>query len=99
MKRHRYGLEMNLKFVCSEKFELADKICNRMQGYLPNLISKIEVVRNDAFRGRDIALGGVSNSEASEKGEKCSNRFPRWLLLHQKTSKNSFGVIINSNLG
>ncbi len=42
---------MNLKFVCSEKFELADKICNRMQGYLPNLISKIEVVRNDAFKG------------------------------------------------
>ena len=42
---------MNLKFVCSEKFELAGKICNKMKGYLPNLIGKIEIVRNDAFRG------------------------------------------------
>ena len=42
---------MNLKFVCSEKFERAGEICNRIQGYLPNLIRKIEIVRNDAFRG------------------------------------------------
>ena len=42
---------MNLKFICSKKFELAGEICNRMQGYLPNLIGKIEIVRNDAFMG------------------------------------------------
>jgi len=42
---------MNLKFVCSEEFEIAGEICNRMQGYLPNLISKIEIIRSDAFEG------------------------------------------------
>ena len=42
---------MNLKFICSEGFEAAGDICDRMQGYLPNLIGKIEIVRSDAFKG------------------------------------------------
>jgi len=36
---------MNLKFICPEGFELAEEICYRVQGYLPNLIHDIEVIR------------------------------------------------------
>lgn len=42
---------MNLKFICHEGFELAEEICHRVQGYLPNLIHDIEVIRTDAFKG------------------------------------------------
>ena len=42
---------MNLKFICSEEFEVAGEICNKIQGYLPNLIHDIEIMRSDAFKG------------------------------------------------
>jgi hypothetical protein len=42
---------MNLKFVCSEKFEIAVEMCNRIQVYLPNLIGNIEIIRTDTFKG------------------------------------------------
>lgn len=42
---------MNLKFICSEGFEIAGEICNGMQGYLPNLIGNIEIVSSDTFKG------------------------------------------------
>ena len=42
---------MNLKFICSEDFGIAGEICLKVRGYLPNLISKIEIIGNDAFKG------------------------------------------------
>ena len=42
---------MNLKFICQEDFEIADEVCARIQGYLPNLIHDIEVIRANAFSG------------------------------------------------
>jgi len=42
---------MKLKFICAEGFDSAGEICNRMQGYLPNLIGNIEIVRSKAFQG------------------------------------------------
>ena len=42
---------MNLKFICSEDFGIAGEICLKVQGYLPNLISKIEIIGSDAFKG------------------------------------------------
>jgi len=36
---------MNLKFICSEGFKIAEEICGRVQGYLPNLIHDIEIIR------------------------------------------------------
>ena len=51
MKEGRYNAEMNLKFICSEDFEIAGEICLKVQGYLPNLISKIEIIGSDVFKG------------------------------------------------
>lgn len=42
---------MNLKFICHEGFKLAEEICRRVQGYLPNLVRNIEIIRTDAFTG------------------------------------------------
>lgn len=42
---------MDLKFICSEGFEIAGEICNRIQWYLPNLIGNIEIIRSDTFKG------------------------------------------------
>ena len=42
---------MNLKFICHEGFEIADKVCDRIQEYLPNLVHGIEIIRTDAFTG------------------------------------------------
>jgi len=42
---------MNLKFVCSENFEIAAEICHRIQGYLPDLVHDVEVIRTEAFNG------------------------------------------------
>jgi hypothetical protein len=42
---------MNLKFICSEDFRIAGEICLEVQGYLPGLISKIEIIRSDVYKG------------------------------------------------
>jgi len=42
---------MNLKFVCSDDFEIAAEICHRIQGYLPNLVHDVGVIRTEAFNG------------------------------------------------
>jgi hypothetical protein len=51
VKEGRYNAEMNLKFICSEDFGIAEEIYLKVQGYLPNLISKIEIIGSDAFKG------------------------------------------------
>jgi hypothetical protein len=42
---------MNLKFICSEGFKIAEGICHRVQEYLPNLVHEIEIIRTDVFKG------------------------------------------------
>ena len=42
---------MKLKFICSEDFEAAGVICNRIREYLPNLVDSIEINSNNAFKG------------------------------------------------
>ncbi|MDZ7696534.1 MAG: hypothetical protein U5R49_06290 [Deltaproteobacteria bacterium] len=42
---------MNLRFVCSREFKGADEICNRVQMYLPGLITQAEIIRSEAFKG------------------------------------------------
>ena len=42
---------MNLKFACSDRFESAEEIARGIQGYLPNLIQNVEIVRTEAFVG------------------------------------------------
>lgn len=42
---------MKLKFICHEGFKLAEEICDRIQGYLPNLVHEIEIIRTDVFTG------------------------------------------------
>ena len=42
---------MKLKFICSEKIEAAEKICNRVREYLPNLVGNIEIISSNAFKG------------------------------------------------
>jgi hypothetical protein len=36
---------MKLSFICQEGFKLAEEICHRIQGYLPNLVHDIEIIR------------------------------------------------------
>ena len=42
---------MNLKFACSDQFEWAEEIARGIQGYLPNLIQNVDIVRTEAFVG------------------------------------------------
>ena len=42
---------MNLKFACSDQFESAEEIAKGIQGYLPNLIQNVAIVRTEAFVG------------------------------------------------
>ena len=42
---------MKLKFICSEDFEAAEEICNRVQEYLPNLVNSIEINSSNVFKG------------------------------------------------
>ena len=42
---------MNLKFICHEGFEIANEVCDRIQGYLPNLVHDVGVIRTEAFNG------------------------------------------------
>ena len=42
---------MNLKFACSDQFESAEDIAKGIQGYLPNLIQNVDIVRTEAFVG------------------------------------------------
>lgn len=42
---------MNLKFACSGQFESAEEIAKGIQGYLPNLIQNVDIVRTEAFVG------------------------------------------------
>ena len=42
---------MNLKFVCSDDFDIAAEICHRVQGHLPNLVHDVQVINTEAFNG------------------------------------------------
>jgi len=42
---------MNLKFVCSDDFEIAAEIGRRVQGHLPNLVHDVQVINTAAFNG------------------------------------------------
>ena len=50
LKEGRDNAEMNLKFICSEDFGMAGEICLKVQGYLPNLIGKTEIIRSEVFK-------------------------------------------------
>jgi hypothetical protein len=43
--------KVNLKFACSDQFESAEEIAKGIQGYLPNLIQNVEILRTEAFVG------------------------------------------------
>jgi len=40
---------MNLIFICSKDFGMAEEICLKVQCYLPNLIAKTEIIRCETF--------------------------------------------------